>query len=145
MQHFESGAMATIAYAVLTPATGELAIASAGHFAPVIAVPGRSSAPGEMIIGVPIGVAADPVWQTTTMSLTPGTLLCLFTDGLIERRHTPIDDRLALLSRTVVADSPEIVCASVMRVLVGRDPVGDDIALLSLRWFPPQPETSSSP
>jgi serine phosphatase RsbU (regulator of sigma subunit) len=139
MQHFEPEAMATIAYAVLTPATGELAIASAGHFAPVIAVPGWPSAPGEMIIGVPIGVADDPVWQTTTMSLTPGTLLCLFTDGLIERRHTPIDDRLALLSRTVVADPPESVCASVMRVLVGREPVGDDIALLALRWSPPQP------
>lgn len=143
MQHFEPEAMATIAYAVLTPATGELAIASAGHFAPVIAVPGSPSAPGEMIIGVPIGVADDPVWQTTTISLAPGTLLCLFTDGLIERRHTPIDDRLALLSRTVVADPPERVCASVMRVLVGREPVGDDIALLALRWSPPQPETSS--
>jgi sigma-B regulation protein RsbU (phosphoserine phosphatase) len=143
MQHFEPEAMATITYAVLTPATGELAIASAGHFAPVIAVPGWPSAPGEMIIGVPIGVADHPLWQTTTMSLAPGTLLCLFTDGLIERRHTPIDDRLALLSRTVVAGPPESVCASVMRVLVGREPVGDDIALLALRWSPPQPETSS--
>ncbi len=143
MQHFEPDAMATIAYAILTPATGELAIASAGHFAPVIAVPGWPSAPGEMIIGVPIGVANDPVWRTTTMSLTPGTLLCFFTDGLVERRHTPIDDRLALLSRTVVADPPESVCASVMRVLVGREPVGDDIALLALRWSPPQPATSS--
>ena len=143
MQHFEPEAMATIAYAILTPATGELAIASAGHFAPVIAVPGWPSAPGEMIIGVPIGVADDPVWQTTTMSLTPGTLLCLFTDGLVERRHTPIDDRLALLSRTVVADPPEGVCASVMRVLVGREPVEDDIALLALRWSPLQPATSS--
>ena len=145
MQHFEPDAMATIAYAVLTPATGELAIASAGHFAPVIAVPGRPSGPGEMFIGVPIGVADAPVWQTTTMSLIPGTLLCLFTDGLIERRHTPIDDRLALLSRTVVADPPERVCASVMRVMVGREPVGDDIAVLALRWSPPQPGTSSSP
>jgi serine phosphatase RsbU (regulator of sigma subunit) len=143
MQHFEPEAMATIAYAVLTPATGELAIASAGHFAPVIAVPGWPSAPGEIIIGVPIGVADDPVWKTTTLSLIPGTLLCLFTDGLIERRHTPIDDRLALLSRTVVADPPESVCASVMRVLVGREPVGDDIALLALRWSSPQPATSS--
>ena len=41
IQHFEPEAMATIAYAVLTPATGELAIASAGHFPPVVAVPGR--------------------------------------------------------------------------------------------------------
>ena len=136
MQHFEPDAMATIAYAVLAPATGQLAIASAGHFPPVIAVPGRPSALGEIIIGVPIGVADDPVWQTTTLDLTPGTLLCLFTDGLVERRHTPIDDRLALLSRTVVADPPERVCASVMGALVGREAASDDIALLALRWHP---------
>jgi sigma-B regulation protein RsbU (phosphoserine phosphatase) len=139
MQHFEPDAMATIAYAVLTPATGELAIASAGHFPPVVAVPGRPSALGEIAVGVPIGVADDPVRQTTTIGLAPGTVLCLFTDGLIERRHTPIDDRLARLSRVVAADPPENVCATVMRALVGREPAGDDIALLVLRWHPPQP------
>jgi sigma-B regulation protein RsbU (phosphoserine phosphatase) len=139
MQHFEPDAMATIAYAVLTPASGELAIASAGHFPPVVAVPGRPSSLGEMAVGVPIGVADDPVRRTTAMGLTPGTVLCLFTDGLIERRHTSIDDRLTLLSRTVAPDPPESVCISVMRALVGREPVTDDIALLALRWFPPQP------
>jgi sigma-B regulation protein RsbU (phosphoserine phosphatase) len=139
MQHFEPEAMATIAYAVLTPATGQLAIASAGHFPPVVAVPGRPSSFSEIAVGVPIGVADNPVRQTTTIALAPGAVLCLFTDGLIERRHTPIDDRLAQLARTVTADPPEIVCASVMRALVGREPAGDDVALLALRWHPPQP------
>jgi phosphoserine phosphatase RsbU/P len=136
MQHFEPEAMATIAYAVLSPDTGELAIASAGHFPPVIAVPGRPSSLGEIAVGVPIGVADDPIRQTTTMSLAPGTVLCLFTDGLIERRHASIDDRLAQLSQIVAADPPESVCVSVMRALVGREAVGDDIALLVLRWHP---------
>ena len=136
IQHFEPEAMATIAYAVLTPATGELAIASAGHFPPVVAVPGQPSGLGEIAVGVPIGVADHPVWQTTTLNLRPGTVLCLFTDGLVERRHTPIDDRLNRLSLTVTVDSPERVCAAVMGVLVGREAAGDDIALLVLRWRP---------
>ena len=130
-----SRGVATIAYGVLTPATGS-AIASAGHFPPVVAVPGRPSGLGEIAVGVPIGVADHPVWQTTTLHLRPGTVLCLFTDGLVERRHTPIDDRLNRLSRTVTVDSPERVCAAVMGVLVGREAAGDDIALLVLRWRP---------
>jgi serine phosphatase RsbU (regulator of sigma subunit) len=136
MQHFEPDAMATIAYAVLAPATGQLAVASAGHFPPVVAVPGRPSGLGEIAVGVPIGVADHPVWQTTTLDLRPGTVLCLFTDGLVERRHTPIDDRLDRLSQAVTADSPERVCAAVMGALVGREAASDDIALLVLRWHP---------
>ena len=72
--------------------------------------------------------------QTTTLPLAPGTVLCFFTDGLVERRHTPIDDRLARLCQTVLPEPPERVCVSVMRTLVGREPAGDDIALLALRW-----------
>src|ERR1700749_2408738 len=41
IQHFESNVMATVAYAVADPATGQLRIAAAGHFPPVVAVPGR--------------------------------------------------------------------------------------------------------
>ena len=145
MQHFEPDAMATVAYAVLTPATGQLTIASAGHFPPVVAAPGRPSSLAEIAVGVPIGVADDPARQVTIMDLTPGTVLCLFTDGLVERRHTSLDDRLARLVLTVAPDPPEDVCASVMRALVGREPAGDDIALLVLRWHPRSPEPPSTP
>ena len=88
----------------------------------------------DIAVGVPIGVADDPRRQTTTLPLAPGTVLCFFTDGLVERRHTPIDDRLARLCQTVLPEPPERVCVSVMRTLVGREPAGDDIALLALRW-----------
>jgi sigma-B regulation protein RsbU (phosphoserine phosphatase) len=136
IQHFEPAAMATVSYAVLEPATGHLHIAAAGHFPPVAAAPGRRTDLADIAVGVPIGVADNPRRQTTTLPLAPGTVLCFFTDGLVERRHTPIDDRLARLCQTVLPESPERVCVSVMRTLVGREPVGDDIALLALRWQP---------
>ena len=41
----------------------------------------------DIAVGVPIGVADDPRRQTTTLPLAPGTVLCFFTDGLVERRH----------------------------------------------------------
>jgi putative methionine-R-sulfoxide reductase with GAF domain len=134
IQHFEPDAMATVSYAVLDPVAGRLDIASAGHFVPVAAVPGRCAVLADIAVGVPIGVADDPPRQASTLSLAPGTVLCFFTDGLVERRNTPIDDRLDLLCQTVSAEPPESVCVSVMRTMVGREHVGDDIALLALRW-----------
>lgn len=137
MQHFESDVMATVSYAVVDPSTGRVGIAAAGHFPPVVAAPGERAALAKIAVGVPIGVADDPARLTTTIQLAPGTVLGLFTDGLVERRHTPIDDRLALLCRVVEPAAPESVCVSVMGTLVDREPAGDDIALLVLRWQPP--------
>ena len=136
MQYFESDIMATVSYTVADPATGQAHIASAGHFAPVVAAPGGESALADIAVGVPIGVADDPPRRVTTIQLAPGTVLCQFTDGLVERRGTLIDDRLAFLCRTVTPAPPESVCVSVMGALVGREPVGDDVALLVLRWHP---------
>lgn len=139
MQHFESDVMATVSYAVVDPSTGRVGIAAAGHFPPVVAAPGERAALADIAVGVPIGVADDPARLTTTIQLAPGTVLALFTDGLVERRHTPIDDRLALLCRVVAPAPPESVCVSVMGALVDREPAGDDIALLILRWQPAAP------
>jgi serine phosphatase RsbU (regulator of sigma subunit) len=119
---------------VAEPATGLLHIASAGHFPPVIAAPGGTPVLADIAVGVPIGVADDPPRLTTTLRLAAGTVLCQFTDGLVERRGVLIDDRLAFLCRTVTPAAPESVCISVMRALVGREPIGDDVALLVLRW-----------
>jgi serine phosphatase RsbU (regulator of sigma subunit) len=134
MQYFEGDVMATVSYAVLDPASGELRISSAGHFPPVAAAPGRRGALAEIAVDAPIGVADAPRRQVTTLALAPGAVLCFFTDGLVERRNKPLDDGLTLLCETVSPGPPEDVCISVMRALVGSEHPGDDIALLVLRW-----------
>ena len=136
MQYFEPEAMATLLYAVLDLASGKLRISSAGHFPPVIAVPGQPAALADIVADVPIGVADVPQRQVTTLQAEPGTLLCFFTDGLVERRHSPLDDGLRRLCETVSPGTPDGNCVSVMRALVGRGPVTDDVALLILRWQP---------
>jgi hypothetical protein len=68
------------------------------------------------------------------LALVPGSVLCFFTDGLVERRNKPLDDGIARLCETVTPGPPEGVCISVMRALVGSEHLGDDIALLVLRW-----------
>ncbi len=135
MQYFEEGeAMATVNYAVLDPDSGQLRISSAGHLPPVIAAPGQRGAMAQIAVDPPIGVTDAPVRQVTTLALAPGAVLCLFTDGLVERRDEPIDDGITLLCETVTPGPPEGVCVSVMQALVGIQYPGDDIALLVLRW-----------
>jgi putative methionine-R-sulfoxide reductase with GAF domain len=133
MQHFEPDAMATVLYAVIDPGLDRMDICLAGHFPPIIACPEQPAALARVETGVIIGVA-DPVRRpVTTVPIQPGTLLCFYTDGLIERPGELIDDGLARLCDATTAQSPEVACAAVMQALVGSGPARDDIALLMVR------------
>jgi serine phosphatase RsbU (regulator of sigma subunit) len=146
MQYFEEDAiMATVSYAVLDPDSGQLAISSAGHLPPVIAAPGRDSALANIAVDPPIGVTKRFGRQVTTLALLPGAVLCLYTDGLVERRQEHIDDGITRLCQAVFPGQPEDVCAAAMQILVGHQSPGDDIALLVLRWLPGQRPASTTP
>jgi len=145
MQHFEPDALATVLYAVIDPALDRMHVALAGHFPPVIALPGQSAELGRIAKGVMIGVDTAIPRQVTTVPIPPGALLCFYTDGLIERPGEPIDDGLERLRRVVAAQSPEVACAAVMGALVGNEPARDDIALLMIRRHPDQPDGAADP
>ncbi len=136
MQHFEPGALATVSYAVFSPGLYTMRICLAGHYPPVIATPDQPGALAEIPPGLLIGAAPDADRRVVTITVSPGTLLCFYTDGLVERRREPIEDRLALLCRAVRAVPPETACATVMADLVGADQPRDDIALVALRRKP---------
>ena len=131
--HFEPGAMATVLYAVFTPALDQARIASAGHLPPVLALPGQAATLAAIRPGLMIGVMPDDARPVTTVNFPPGAVLCLYTDGLVERPGEVIDDGLESLRRTVTAGPPQAGVARVMGALVGRRPARDDIALLMLR------------
>ena len=115
-----------------------------GPFPPVSRPP-ASAAPGPDRRRPPIGVTDAPVRQVTTLALQPGAVLCMFTDGLVERRYEPIDDGINRLCQVVTPGPPEGVCVSVMHDLVGRQYPGDNIALLVLRWLREQAPASTMP
>jgi sigma-B regulation protein RsbU (phosphoserine phosphatase) len=85
MQHFESGAMATVLYAVCHPELKWARIASAGHWPPVLAAPEGDTALLDIPPGIMIGVDPCLGRQATRVEIPPGAVLCLYTDGLIER------------------------------------------------------------
>jgi phosphoserine phosphatase RsbU/P len=136
MQHFEPGAVATVLYAVFDPGRDRARICSAGHYPPVVAVPGQAAELADISPGLLIGAVPDASRPVASLTITPGTLLCFYTDGLIERRGFSIDDGLARLCRAVRPQPPDAACAAVMAALVGNDPAPDDIALLMFRRLP---------
>jgi serine phosphatase RsbU (regulator of sigma subunit) len=133
MQHFEPDALATVLYAVIDPALGRMHICPAGHFPPLIALPGRPTELARIAPGLMIGVAPARPREVTTVPVLPGTLLCFYTDGLVERPGQLIDDGLERLRLAVTAEPVEAACSAVMGALVGSEPARDDIALLMIR------------
>ena len=133
IQYFESEVMATVLCAVLNQASGELRISSAGHLPPIIAAPGQAAFLADIPPDAPIGVTDAPQRRVTALHVTGGTLLCLFTDGLVERRDRPIDDGFTLLCDALTAGPPDIACVSAMKALIGNESARDDVAVLMLR------------
>ena len=133
MQHFEPDALATVLYAVIEPGLGQMQVALAGHFPPVIAHPGEAAVLADVPPGSMIGMGLRTRRPVSTLPVPPGALLCFYTDGLVERRDELIDDGLDRLCRAVTAGPAEAACAAVMRALVGNEPARDDIALLMVR------------
>jgi phosphoserine phosphatase RsbU/P len=132
MQHFEPGALATVLYAVLDPSLEAAQVSTAGHLPPVLAIPGHS---GELVDIDPdllIGADAATTRHSATIEIPAGGLLCMCTDGLVERREYPLDEGLASLCKAVQPGPPEAACAAVMAALVGNEEARDDIALLML-------------
>jgi sigma-B regulation protein RsbU (phosphoserine phosphatase) len=133
MQHFEPGALATVAYAVFDTGLDRMHICSAGHYPPVIASPEQPAQLADIPAALLIGADPEAQRPVTTLEIAPGTLVCFYTDGLIERRGHTIDHGLARLCRAVTAQPPDVACAAVMADLVGSEPAPDDIALLMFR------------
>jgi phosphoserine phosphatase RsbU/P len=136
MQHFEPGALATVAYAVFEPGLERARVCLAGHYPPVVAAEGEPARLASVAPGLLIGAAPGVHRQVTTLQIAPGTLVCFYTDGLIERHGQTIDDGLDRLCREITAQPPDAACAAVMAALVGSTAARDDIALLMIRRSP---------
>ena len=133
LRQFEPGEMATAVLGLLEPSFERLHLSLAGHPAPVVA---RGDGPATYVdapVDQPLGVAAAVGRHVTTVDLPPGAVVCLYSDGLVERRSVPLDVRLRLLREAVSAGPAEDVCTTVMVHLIGPDRPTDDVALLAVR------------
>ncbi|MDF3291423.1 SpoIIE family protein phosphatase [Streptomyces silvisoli] len=123
----------TCLYAVYDPVSGRCSMARAGHTLPAVVTPhsGVASYP-ELPPGPPLGVGGLP-YQSTELQLPPGSLIALFTDGLVQAADRT-DTGLAQLAETLAQHKrplEELCDRAVATLLPG--PVDDDAALLLAR------------
>ena len=129
--------MATALYVLLDRDTGEISYSSAGHPPAVIASNGAARFL-EAGRSVPLGTVDPAAYQDARDRIEPGGTLFLYTDGLVERRDTPLDDRLAQLRTVAGVAGGELgdSCDEVLAGLLAGGRPADDVALLAVRPLP---------
>jgi PAS domain S-box-containing protein len=140
VQGLHVAAMATMVYLrAVPPATpGEpwrVHVANAGHPPLILRRPDGGVELCDDVNGLLVGVDPTARRRAATAELPPGSTLLAYTDGLIERPGTDLDDGIAELCRRLAAvpagGSPRALCdAAVAGTLYGRD----DVALLAVRF-----------
>ncbi len=128
-------------HAIYDPVSRVCSLASAGHVVPAVATPpdgaGDTQASWsvefpEMPIGPPLGLGGLP-FETVQFELPEGSLLALFTDGLIQSRTRDVDTARVVL-RDVLARtpaSPDEVCDRLLAALLPGRPDDDDALLVA--------------
>lgn len=84
---------------------------------------------------LPLGAAEPSGRETQTVGIASGSTLVLYTDGLIERRTSPLDAGFRQLAATVRPEltDPEETCEAIVAGLLGEEQPADDVAILVMR------------
>ncbi len=124
---------ATCLYAVYDPVSRRCTLARAGHPEPALLTPDGEVRILDVPAGPPLGVGGLP-FEAAEVELPEGSLLALYTDGLIEARGRDIDDGFGLLLKALARSAPSLdsVCDVVLQDLLPDRPA-DDVALLLAR------------
>ncbi|MFJ8164338.1 SpoIIE family protein phosphatase [Streptomyces sp. NPDC096136] len=123
----------TCLYVVYDPVTRRCTVARAGHPPPAVVSPEGSVYLLDVPAGPPLGLGGLP-FETVEVELPEGSLLALYTDGLLQAREHDLDEALDTLfgALTRPASTLDTVCDRVLTALLTHRP-DDDVALLIAR------------
>lgn len=135
------GRFATMAVAVFDSATGVLSYGLAGHPPPLLCRNGTGTVVQLTAASGPaLGPIAGASYTEAAEHLTPGDVVLLYTDGLVERRERDIDTGIAeaqrIISRWSSGDSLAEASAALHEALAPRPRV-DDVCSVAVRVMAP--------
>ncbi|MDX3092466.1 MULTISPECIES: PP2C family protein-serine/threonine phosphatase [Streptomyces] len=97
---------ATCVYAEWDARRHTCTVVAAGHPPPLMRGPDRAAGPLALTSpGLPLGLGTG-TYEPTVVEVDEPTLLVLYSDGLVESRHTDIDQGIARLVGALEADTP---------------------------------------
>ncbi len=130
----------TIFYAVFDPASGTLQYTNAGHNPPYLFQGAMASVRSLNLTGIPVGIIEEATWTRGTIQLSPGDVLLLYTDGVIDAQNnegTFFDtERLLATVQANLGRSAQELQEAILTAIhqfSGGVPQFDDIALILLR------------
>jgi len=126
-------AMTTLAFAVLDPADETIELVLAGHPPPLLVDEDGTAHYVPLQGAIALGASQTSTYKAETVPFPAGTMIVLYTDGLVERRDEPIDDGLDRL-RVLGAqfDDVDRVCAELVDRMLEGEPA-DDVAVVAAR------------
>jgi serine phosphatase RsbU (regulator of sigma subunit)/anti-sigma regulatory factor (Ser/Thr protein kinase) len=138
LRQLEPGRTATVVYLAIDPHGGGLTIATAGHPPPLVHKPGAAPRLLDLPGSVPLGATRHVRYEDHELDLEPGTLLLLYTDGLVERPGEGLDESLDRLVSAVESGdlNLEHLGDRLVDVLLPEGSNLDDAALLMARALP---------
>ncbi|MFJ4626731.1 SpoIIE family protein phosphatase [Streptomyces sp. NPDC088847] len=132
----------TCLYALYDSTTQICSIAGAGHPPPAVVHPDGTVHFPELSADPPLG-AGEPPFETVELKVPEGSLLVLYTDGLVESSKREMDEGMADLARLLrtayrtesggEADLEELCDTLTEGLLPAEHPTADDAALLVAR------------
>ncbi|MDX2933844.1 SpoIIE family protein phosphatase [Streptomyces ipomoeae] len=127
---------ASCLYLRLDPEHGAAVMARAGHPPPLLRRPDGRVKVLDLAGGPLLGIDVDATYPTTEVALREGSVLALYTDGLIESPGVDIEDALAELGERFASGGGrplDAVADELVREVEAAEERLDDVALLLLR------------
>ncbi|MFJ3233841.1 SpoIIE family protein phosphatase [Streptomyces sp. NPDC086787] len=125
---------ASCVYAVYDPVARSIAVARAGHPSPAIAHLSEPVEFPDIPAGPPLGLGGLP-FESAEFPVEEGSIIALYTDGLIEASDRDVDIGMERLCFTLAhPDRPlEEICDIMVRTLLPEHHPRDDVAFLIAR------------
>ncbi|MFJ3951043.1 SpoIIE family protein phosphatase [Streptomyces libani] len=124
----------TCLYAVYDPVSRRCTMARAGHLPPAVVDPEGGVSFPDLPAGPPLGLGGLP-FESLEIELPVGSLVALFTNGLVEARNHDVDEGLDTLGRVLGEHRRPLdeLCDHALAELLPDGPATDDSALLLVR------------
>ena len=136
----ESAMFVTVLYAVYDSSSGRITYASGGHNAPLIVRADGSSKLLPLTGGIALGLAPDLEYGQTTVTLEPGDIVILYTDGVTEAMNAAGEEFGIEPLQKIFAESPprsaeeaNMTVFEAVSAFAGETAQSDDITCLTLR------------
>ncbi|MFC8916955.1 SpoIIE family protein phosphatase [Streptomyces sp. NPDC057116] len=130
----ETDLFATCTYVDLDMEEGLAWIVRAGHLPPLLRLPDGTTEAPEIEGGPPLGVLAEAEYPLTEVGVSPGTLIALVTDGLVESASLRLEDGMRAVCATLRGADPADPGRIADGLVAGTRRRDDDVAVLLLRY-----------